>query len=245
MIESSENIVSQPPQVKQPRFPSDLTGLVFNRLTVIMRHGKTRSGDSVWQCRCICGAVSHAARGDLTKRNGTQSCGCLARELSSIRERTHGLKNTREYRIWHGMKTRCFNKNSKDYHRYGGRGIAVCEKWANSFENFLADIGKCPSPSHQIDRIDNNRGYSPDNCRWATCRENNNNRTTTHFIEVNGRRQSLESWAAELGINSCTIRKRIEAGWPDSRLLEPTHYCGMATTPAVWKAAVLVDRISL
>ena len=109
------------------------------------------------------------------------------------------------------MKDRCYNKNSKCYHRYRGRGITVCERW-QSFENFREDMGPRPH-GMTIDRIDANRGYEPGNCRWATQKTQQNNRTTNRMITFGSRTQSLAEWAGEIGIKPGTLRNRIESGW--------------------------------
>jgi len=160
----------------------DLEGQRFGRLTVVAYAGKRGSRDSKWLCRCDCGAekivaISHLTSGD------TRSCGCLNAELSAARRTTHGESpngtTTPEYTCWCHIKDRCSNPNGRFYHRYGGRGIRVCARWENSYENFLADMGRRPAPELSIDRIDNDGDYRPGNCRWATKTEQNRNSTAT------------------------------------------------------------------
>jgi hypothetical protein len=121
-------------------------------------------------------------------------------------------KPTPEYRSWRSMRARCINPKLKEYPRYGGRGIVVCERW-QAYENFLADMGRRPSMQHTIDRIDVNQGYFKENCRWATAQEQQNNRTNNVFITIDGAIKTMSQWAQLYNIKKSTINKRIKRGW--------------------------------
>lgn len=131
-----------------------------------------------------------------------------------IARTTHGMRRTRIYSIWCRMKTRCNNKKSTQWKWYGAIGIKVCDRWNSSFEAFLADMGDCPSRGHSIERIDNTKGYEPGNCRWATTKEQANNRRSNTVIEFNGKSQTLMQWCEELGLKRATVGWRYRAGWP-------------------------------
>jgi len=121
----------------------------------------------------------------------------------------HGLRWTPEHRIWCKIKERCSNPKAINYPRYGGRGITVCERWKDSFLNFYQDVGPRPSPKHSIERRDNLKGYSPDNCFWATTLEQANNKRSNTIVVFHGRAQSVASWCRELGLNYHRVRQRI------------------------------------
>lgn len=130
------------------------------------------------------------------------------------------------------MKRRCLNKNDRRYSDYGGRGILVCEQWVHSFENFLDDMGRCPSPKHSLGRIDNNGNYEPSNCRWETIKQQANNKRTSRFVEFEGRKQTVQQWGEELGIRPGIIWRRLNRGWTVKQaLISPlgTHINGLGT----------------
>lgn len=140
-----------------------------------------------------------------------------------VRHYRHGYKKagrySTEYAIWSNIRARCNNPKNVSYERYGARGIKVCASWAADFLNFLADMGRRPSPSHSIDRIDNDGDYTPENCRWVTAKEQCRNRRSSRFIVYQGTRRTLAGWAEETGVSISTLHARLKANWPVERAM--------------------------
>mgnify|MGYP001582451830 CR=1 len=187
----------------------DERGNVYGKLTVI----EFAKVDRVvyWLCRCECGAMTTVA-GTQLRRGHTRTC---SRRCGHTR---HDMARTPEYRAWQAMKDRCYNSHNARFSDYGGRGITVCDHWRNSFAHFLADMGPRPSPKHSLERIDNDLGYCPENCEWATPREQANNRRTCRYITHDGRTQCVTAWARELGIRQNTFDARVKK-WGSERAI--------------------------
>jgi hypothetical protein len=195
--------------MKRRQPPIDYTGNRFSFLTVL-RRGEQIDGRQAWVVRCDCGAEKLMKPSSFAY-GGTKSCGCKRNELRA-HLRKHGSKHTSEYWAWRSMKQRCLNPNCADYKNYGGRGIKVCDRWLE-FQNFLADMGRRPSPRHSLDRLDNNKGYEPGNCLWRTYEDQNNNTRANRFLELNGRTQTMAQWAREYGLPAYSVSHRISRGW--------------------------------
>lgn len=194
---------------------NDLTGKKFDRLLVIKKLHRVGESCFYYLCRCDCDNEVEV-RGDCLSGGGTRSCGCLNRESST----THGMYGTRFYTIWQQMRDRCGNSNRDDYNTYGGRGIIVCDRWKDYFENFRDDMYKsyldhCEKYGEKntsIDRIDVNGNYEPSNCRWATNKEQNRNRRNNKIIKFNGRNITQVEASEIVGVTSGCIRQRLAKG---------------------------------
>jgi len=195
-----------------PRFV-DLSGMKFYRWTILRRFGTTSAGKVQWLCVCDCGVV-----GGLSAQNLmyglTRSCGCWNSESARKRMTTHGMTDTVEFRTWQLMIDRCHNAKSKCYSRYGGRGIFVCARWRSSFADFYADMGPRPA-GRTLDRKDNDGGYSPENCRWATSVQQARNMRSNRVISAFGETHVQAEWAEILGTTSSHLYHHLKHKSPE------------------------------
>lgn len=209
-------------------------GMVFGRLTTIRMIGRAKDRHAIWLCRCTC-QTEHAVRQQDLQSGRTRSCGCLLLEARHLNTVTHGNarkgKLTHEYMAWRSMLQRCLNPASPRFRDYGGRGIAVCDRWRESFQNFLDDMGACPA-GLSLDRRDNNGSYSPDNCAWVTVTEQCRNTRRNRYIVIDGERRCVAEWCALYGINMWTFLGRLEKGIPAKVAL--TLPISKGGKPLVW-----------
>lgn len=202
----------------------DLSGQIFGRLTAISLYRRDEKSNSYWLCKCICGNESVVRIGDLTSGN-TKSCGCYHTEknarLIAERNKTHNESGTRLYNIWRGIKQRCRYKRNVSYKNYGGRGIDVCNEWYNSYETFR-DWALLNGYEDEltIDRVDNEKNYEPDNCKWSTHKTQANNRRSSKIITHNGHSKTLSQWAEHLNVKKSTLSMRLQSGWSESETLD-------------------------
>jgi hypothetical protein len=189
----------------------DKTGMVFGALTVIKRNGSDKAGNSLWECRCQCGAIT-AVRGFSFKK--IKSCGC-----ANVGRTLHGAHKTAEYKAWQHMKERCSNQNNKRYGRYGGRGLTYPVEWG-SFEAFFADMGPRPTKKHSLERVNNDLGYSKENCIWADRHTQDNNTSRCIHVTAFGETKTVAQWAKQHGLHHETLRSRlVRYGWDAERAI--------------------------
>lgn len=198
----------------------DISGVRFGRLVALKRVSGGHT--SKWLCRCDCGNEVVRSLRTLTG-NRNHSCGCWIAEGNMYRR--HGGSFSITYKSWASIKIRCCNPKDKHYPDYGGRGIRVCDRWLgeHGFENFLADMGERPSAKHSIDRIDVNGDYCPENCRWATAKEQANNKRNNILIEHNGEVRTLPEWCDSFGVEITRARKRYYRGLTFDKIFEKTR----------------------
>lgn len=189
-------------------------GQKFSMLTALRTE---REGyRTVWICQCVCGGFCKAESARLNAGIKTD-CGCLSSARRAAASTRHGYTANGvppEYRIWRGIKTRCFNKKSENYPNYGGRGIGMHEPWVKDFSAFFDYIGERPHPSLSIDRIDNDRGYEPGNLRWGTKKEQSSNKRGNHIVDHNGEKITLSELARRENISASTVYYRNSKGLP-------------------------------
>lgn len=197
--------------------PIDRTGQRYGRLVVVAETPERKDPRRrYWVCRCDCGALTTVCSSDLSGGN-TISCGCRKRTVIGETARTHGLRKHPVYGLWAAMVARCTKPRNSAYRLYGGRGITVCERWRN-FAYFLQDMGE-PPEGGTLDRIDNDGPYSPENCRWATTKQQCNNRRSSVWLSFNGETRTEAEWADLMGIHKGTLWNRLNRGWTVERAL--------------------------
>ncbi len=189
----------------------DLFHQRFGKWTVLEKGDLSPGSGIFWKCQCDCGEI-RLVKGSALYLGESKGCGC-------DRTKTHGMSKTRTFKSWDSMKQRCLNQNSPDYSRYGGRGITVCERWLNSFEWFLEDLGERPE-GRTLDRIDPDGNYEPGNCRWATASEQQFNRRFNKKLEYRGQVKPMVDLSSESGVPLKILRWRLENGWNIDRAIE-------------------------
>ena len=188
----------------------DITGRAFGKWTVLGSHFLNKHGKYMWLCRCECG-VEMSVNGSDLRYGRSNSC-------HRCKIKRHGMKGTPEHAAWSQMRYRCRSPHHPHYHRYGGRGISVCARW-QTFENFFADMGLRPTDKHTLDRKDNDGNYEKSNCRWATRKEQANNRGTNRLLTHGGKTLHLSEWAEQTGIGYYCLVSRLSLGWSPGRAL--------------------------
>ncbi len=196
--------------------PRDLTGQKFGRLTFLRQAPDkikpSGAHSKMWECKCDCGNIKIISRSSLVSGD-TVSCGCYHKEHAHDYGKKHGLTNTKLYTKWSGIVQRCTNPNAIHYDMYGGRGITICDEWRNDFYSFYSwSIENGYKDGLTIDRIDNNKGYYPENCRWTDLETQANNTRRNHYITYNNETKTLTQWARLLNVNVETLRYRVNHG---------------------------------
>jgi len=192
-----------------------MIGRRFHRLVVVSK-AEPEKQRTRWNCVCDCGK-DHIVKSKYLLNGEVKSCGCLKYDATA--NQTHGMSNSPIYHVWFQMKQRCNNVNNTDYFLYGGRGITVCDRWSKSFENFFEDMAPGYSKGLSLDRINNDKDYSPENCQWATLETQANNRRNNAVIVMDGVSKTMAQWSRHLGINYSTIRNRWRVGLTPEKIL--------------------------
>lgn len=205
--------------------PDNLIGNKYGMLTVIEKGESTKRGKLTWKCRCDCGNIKKKSVNGYDLKSGkVKSCGCYYSISNARRNVTHGDTSSRLYRIWQGVKARCYRKSTKEYAYYGGKGINVCKDWLEylKFKEWAYNNGY--SDKLTLDRIDNNKGYFPDNCRWVSYTIQARNRSNNRVVNVNQEEHTLSEWSEISGINAATIAWRLDHGWNEDELFMKPNY---------------------
>ena len=198
-----------------PKKSENLIGEKFGMLTVISQSNSNKQKRRMWICRCDCGKLKEKAvtTHDL-KSGAVRSCGCLYYKSNKLNSKKHGKTRSRLFVIWSGIKSRCTYEKNIEYKNYGGRGITVCDEWAKDFMTFYNwSMANGYQDNLTIDRIDNDKGYYPDNCRWVTMREQQNNRKNNRKIMYENKEYTVSKLSEKLNIPYATLLWRINNGW--------------------------------
>lgn len=201
----------------------DIEGQRFSRLLVLNYAGMNRDREALWYCQCDCG-ITVVVKGSRIRRGVIKSCGCLKRDGSRKSHPVHGMHQTAEYQAWADMLQRCENPKVKAFHRYGGRGITVCERW-HEFPHFIADMGLRPRKGLTLERVDNSQGYHPGNCEWRSWSKQSRNRVSNRLIVYQGRTKCLTDLAKDAGISPVTLSSRLSRGWSVDRAVTEAVHC--------------------
>ncbi len=185
----------------------DITGRRFGRLVAVSETDIYAQRSKKWLCLCQCGEYATVDKRKLISGH-TKSCGCLVIDKTVSMSLKHGMCGSSLYTIYKNMLARCCNPKSNNYKNYGGRGIKICKRWLDSFENFYADMGDRPK-GKTLDRIDNDGDYCPENCQWSTMHQQQRNKRNNLIIEYDGERMCLKDWAKKIGIHSTSLKERI------------------------------------
>lgn len=198
----------------------ELEGKVFGRLTALERRGLDNTGKYKWLCKCECGNIREFS-GTAISTGAIQSCGCLQKERARKAKQTHGLSKTSLYRVFSRMKNRCNNPNYPSYKHYGARGIIICDEWLNNSISFINWANKNGyKKGLTIERIDNDKNYCPENCKWATWKEQANNKRNNTCINYKGIDYNITEAARLSGVPLSTLSKRLQKGWSGDKLFK-------------------------
>jgi hypothetical protein len=195
----------------------NIAGRKFGEITAIDRAPNDKRGCARWNCICTCG-THYVVRSSHLLSGGVRSCGCKKGEYIAAKHFRHGMSGTKIYGTWQGMVKRCTDPTHISYPRYGGRGVDVCSRWMD-FNEFYKDMGDPPSSQHSIDRIENDKGYFFDNCKWATPKEQSNNRRDNVMITHLGETLTKAQWAEKVDIKYHTLNSRLHSGWSINKAL--------------------------
>lgn len=207
--------------ITRPHRIKDLTSQRFGRWTALEISGRNRHNQILWLCLCDCGNLSKIPSGTLSSGR-SKSCGCLHKEIVSVKQTTHGLYSHPLYRTWNSMVHRCCSPTDKDYLSYGGRGISVFDRWTDNpleFINYASSLPNCGTEGYTLDRIDNNGNYEPGNIKFSTSLEQGNNKRSCQYFTYLNKTQCLSAWSREFGITRYVLSRRIKKGWSIEKAL--------------------------